>query len=285
MYFILYKKHLTIIIAFLVLLLTGCEIPKRFVEENVKLHLKNYGINNYKILGAENDGERGSSKYGYVEINKPYHVNVTLAFDRETNQFISDESDDVYLELFKKAYIQQHPEVLKVSNQIIKKYHLMDKPGTVEREKYKPLKNYYLDFNIEKEQKKRLIDELRKKKKIETISLLPSLTSEEDKSPYPLKNESVINFHYQFNIYKNKNTIPKASDILNDFKESKVLNEGKYFLNVQVVSYEPDSATYLDEDYPENNILFVVGNDGEFREIRTLKRSGWLKYNEVPLTE
>lgn len=97
-----------------------------------------------------------------------------------------------------------------------------------------------------------------------------------------MNNESVINFHYIFNVYENNNTIPKASDILNDFKESKVLCEGKYFLNIQVVSYKQNSVTYLGEDYPENNILFVVGKDGEFRDIRTLKRTGWLKYTVVP---
>lgn len=108
---------------------------------------------------------------------------------------------------------------------------------------------------ILKKIKKRLIDDLRKKEKIDTNSLLPSLTSDENESLYPLNNESVINFHYKFNVYKNNNTIPKASDILNDFKESKVLCEGKYFLNIQVVSYEQNSVTYLGEDYPENNIL------------------------------
>jgi len=61
-----------------------------------------------------------------------------------------------------------------------------------------------------------------------------------------------------------------------------VLCEGKYFLNIQVVSYKQNSVTYLGEDYPENNILFVVGKDGEFRDIRTLKRTGWLKYTVVP---
>ncbi|MCL1702672.1 hypothetical protein [Lysinibacillus sp. Bpr_S20] len=272
MYFKLFKKNLAIIIAFLLLLLMGCEIPKKDVEENVKNHLENYGIKDYNILSAKNDGERGESKYGYVEIYKPYHVNLKLAFNRGTNQFIPDESDDVYLQLFKEAYIQQHPELIKASNQIIEKYHLMDGPS----------KNYYLDFNIEKDQKKRLIDDLRKKEKIDTNSLLPSLTSDENESLYPLNNESVINFHYIFNVYENNNTIPKASDILNDFKESKVLCEGKYFLNIQVVSYKQNSVTSLGEDYPENNILFVVGKDGKFRDIRTLKRTGWLKYTVVP---
>ncbi|KKZ90866.1 hypothetical protein B4147_0229 [Bacillus wiedmannii] len=272
MYFKLLKKNLAIIIAFLLLLLTGCEIPEEYVERNVKKHLENYGIKNYNILSAKNDGERGISKSGYVEIYKPYHVNLTLAFDQETNQFIPDKSDDVYLKLFKEAYIQQHPELIKVSNQIIGKYHLMDTS----------LKNDYLDFNIEKDQKIRLIDDLRKKEKIDTNSLLPSLTKDENESLYPLNNESVINFHYKFNVYENNNTIPKASDILNDFKESKVLGEGKYFLNIQVVSYKQDSVTYLGEDYPENNILFVVGKDGEFRDIRTLKRTGWRKYTVVP---
>ncbi|WP_342443362.1 hypothetical protein MHB65_10235 [Lysinibacillus sp. FSL K6-0075] len=276
MYFKLFKKNLAILIAFLLLLLTGCEIPKKFVEENVENHLENYGIKDYNILSAKNDGELGESKYGYVEIYKPYHVNLRLAFSRETNQFIPKYSDDVYLQLFKEAYIQQHPELIKVSNQIIEKYHLMDEPSG------ESSKNYYLAFNIEKGQKERLIEDLRKNEKIDTDSLLPSLTSEENESLYPLKKESVINFHYKFNIYENNNTIPKASDILNDFKESKVLGEGKYFLNVQVVSYEQNSVSYLDEDYPENNILFEVGKDGEFRDIRTLKRTGWLEYTVVP---
>ncbi|MEA0565372.1 hypothetical protein [Lysinibacillus irui] len=47
-------------------------------------------------------------------------LNLTLAFNRETNQFIPNESDDVYLQLFKEAYIQQHPELIEASNQIIK---------------------------------------------------------------------------------------------------------------------------------------------------------------------
>ena len=285
MYFKLFKKHLTIIIAISVLMLTGCEISKRYVEKNVKLHLNNYGINNYKILGAENDGERGSSNYGYIKINEPYQVNVRLAFDRETNQFISDESDDVYLELFKKAYILQNPEVLKTSNQVIKKYHLMNKPGEVDQGKYNPLNDYYLDFSIQKDQENRLISEFRKDQNIDTTSLLPSLIGEENKSPYPLNNEAVINFHYQFNLYKNKNNIPKVSEILNDFKESKVLTEGKYFINVEVVSVDQESSTYLSEDYPENNILFVVDKDRNFKELRTLKRNGCLKYNEVSISD
>ena len=40
--------------------------------------------------------------------------------ERNTLKILKDESDDIYFEQFKGAYIEQHPEVIQVMKQIIK---------------------------------------------------------------------------------------------------------------------------------------------------------------------
>lgn len=40
--------------------------------------------------------------------------------ERDTLKILKDDSDDIYLEQFKGAYIEQHPEVVQVMEGIIK---------------------------------------------------------------------------------------------------------------------------------------------------------------------
>ncbi len=44
-------------------------------------------------------------------------------------KILNDDSDDIYFEQFKGAYIEQHPEVVQVIEQIIKKYGLVKYPN------------------------------------------------------------------------------------------------------------------------------------------------------------
>lgn len=49
--------------------------------------------------------------------------------EKDTLKILKDDSDDIYLEQFKGAYIEQHPEVVQVMKQIIKKYGLVKYPN------------------------------------------------------------------------------------------------------------------------------------------------------------
>ena len=105
-----------------VVLLSAC-FSEKDLEQPVKDYLsKEYGIKeDIKILSTDNNWLEGIDHQTFVEIEKPYLTKVYLMIERDTLAINEIDSDDIFLEIFKGAYVEQHKDVVKSSQQGDKK--------------------------------------------------------------------------------------------------------------------------------------------------------------------
>lgn len=101
------------------LILSGCYFSKDKLNQPIQEYLKtNYGIQEeFSVIQTDNNWFGGIGHQTYVEMKKPYRAYPFLMIERDTLKILKDDSDDIYLEQFKGAYIEQHPEVVQVIEQ------------------------------------------------------------------------------------------------------------------------------------------------------------------------
>ncbi|HDX9613674.1 hypothetical protein SAMN04487767_10112 [Bacillus wiedmannii] len=250
-------------------LLNGCSTDTKLFEKPIGDYLsENYGIKNgdFKILSA--DSALGISDHNtYVEIKKPYHTVAYFIVNSESHyEVVKNESDDVFLEIFKGAYVEQHRDVLKQSDKMIKKYNLLSESPT-EYHKGKHNFYYYLHINIDEQQEKELVENFKRDQKINTDNIMKML---KDSTPRDHANYTgVINFRYYYNTYKNSETIPNAQDIMDDFEKSHVLTEGIYNIAVKTIYSSPKETEETMDDRRNNNVMFTVDKQGKFEILKT----------------
>ncbi|WP_028401039.1 hypothetical protein [Ectobacillus panaciterrae] len=260
-----------ILVSTLILILSGC-FSKDDLNQPIQEYLKtNYGIQDeFSVIQTDNNWLEGIDHQTYVEIKKPYRAYPFLMIDRDTLKVIKDHSDDIYLEQFKGAYIEQHPEVVQVIEQIIKKYGLVKYPNKFVPEENGPIYMFpYDNIGVNVNNSQELLDDFKKTQKIDTTELLPTLI------PSDLRNKNrngmylgVVNFLFEFDMNKNKHPIPKAKDLIEDFQKSGVLTKGIYSIDMRVDDSNPDH--FVGWEY--NNIaLFEVDGNGEYTIIATPK--------------
>ncbi|MGW5984164.1 hypothetical protein ACWFOP_28240 [Bacillus mycoides] len=252
------------------LILSGCYFPKDQLNQPIQEYLKtNYGIQDeFSVIRTSNNWFNGIDHHTYVEMKKPYHTYPYLTIERGTLKILEDHSDDIYLEQFKGAYIEQHPEVVQVMKQVIKKYGIIKYPDKVDPEENGPIRIFPYDnieFNINNSQE--LLDDFKKTQKIDTTGLLPTLIPSDPKSEkYNSRHEGVVNFLFRFDMNKNKHPIPKAKDLIEDFQKSGVLTKGIYNIDMFVDDSNPDH--FVGWEY--NNVaLFEVDENGKYTVIAT----------------
>ena len=251
------------------LILSGCYFPKDQLNQPIQEYLKtNYGIQGeFSVIRTDNNFN-GIGHQTYVEMKKPYRTYPFLMIEKDTFKILENESDDIYFEQFKGAYIEQHPEVVQVMKQIIKKYGLVKYPDKADPEENGPIRIFPYDnieFNINNSQE--LLNDFKKTQKIDTTGLLPTLIPSDPKSEkYNSRHEGVVNFLFRFDMNKNKHPIPKAKDLIEDFQKSGVLTKGIYNIDMFV----DDSNHYVGWEY--NNVaLFEVDENGKYTIIATPK--------------
>ncbi|PFN27600.1 hypothetical protein [Bacillus cereus] len=254
------------------LILSGCYFPKDKLNQPIQEYLKtNYGIQGeFSVIQTDNNWFGGIGHQTYVEIKKPYRAYPFLMIERDTLKILKDDSDDVYLEQFKGAYIEQHPEVVQVMKQIIKKYGLVKYSDKVVLEGHNPIRIFPYDnikLNINNSQE--LLGDFKKTQKIDTTGLLPTLIpSDPRRENYNIRYVGVVNFQFEFDMNKNKHPIPKAKDLIEDFKKSGVLTKGIYNIDMLVDDSNPDH--FVGWEY--NNVaLFEVDENGKYTIIATPK--------------
>jgi len=233
------------------LFLSGCRIPKSKVEQPLKEYLKSeFNINDgYKILVTENDGEAGFNNYAYVELNKPYRTYLRLAIDRESNLVNPKESDQVYLELFKGAYIEQHPEVINEMKRISKQYgyvKFQSKAVIGSEEEGVSFPYPYENIELNMKYSPEMIEGIKKTKQIDTKTLLPTLKPKDARN-FNLSYLGVVNFFFKFNIDQSKMAVPQAKEIVSLFQKSGVLTEGVYNIEVSVANIPSYALFKVDE--------------------------------------
>ncbi|PEA54143.1 hypothetical protein CON64_14940 [Bacillus pseudomycoides] len=262
-----------------ILILSGCYFPKdNFSKDNlnqpIQEYLKtNYGIQSgFSVIQTDNNWFEGIDHQTYVEIKKPYRAYPFLMIQRDTLKILKDESNDIYFEQFKGAYIEQHPEVVQVIKQIIKKYGLVKYPDKVVLEGNNPIHIFPYDnieLNINNSQE--LLDDFKKTQKIDTTELLPTLIPSDplSKKYNSRRYVGVVNFLFEFDMNKNKHSIPKAKDLIEDFQKSGVLTKGIY--NIDMSVDDSNSDHFVGSEY--NNVaLFEVDGKGEYTIIANPKR-------------
>jgi len=254
-----------------ILILSGC-FSKDDLNQPIQEYLKtNYGIQGeFSVIQTTNNWFEGIDHETYVEMKKPYRAYPSLMIERDTLKILEDDSDDIYLEQFKGAYIEQHPEVVQVMKQIIKKYGLVKYPNKAVPEENGPIRIFPYDnieLNINNSQE--LLDNFKKTQKIDTTGFLPILIpSDPRRENYNSRYVGVVNFQFDFDMNKNKHPIPKAKDLIEDFQKSGVLTKGIYNIDMLVDDSNPDH--FVGWEY--NNVaLFEVDENGEYTIIATPK--------------
>ncbi|MEJ9255618.1 hypothetical protein [Bacillus wiedmannii] len=254
------------------LILSGCYFPKDQLNQPIQEYLKtNYGIQDeFSVIRTDNNWLNGIDHQTYIEIKKPYRAYSFLMIERDTLKILEDDSDNIYLEQFTGAYIEQHPEVVQVMKQIIKKYGLVKYPNEAVPEKNGPIRIFPYDnieLNISNSQE--LLDDFKKTQKIDTTGLLPILIpSDPRRENYNSRYVGVVNFLFEFDMNKNKHPIPKAKDLIEDFQKSGVLTKGIYNIDMLVDDSNPDH--FVGWEY--NNVaLFEVDENGKYTIIANPK--------------
>ncbi|PHG74791.1 hypothetical protein [Bacillus wiedmannii] len=249
-----------------ILILSGCfsSFSKDDLNQPIQEYLKtNYGIQGgFSVVETDNTFN-GIGHQTYVEMKKPYRTYPFLMIEKYTFKILEDESDDIYLEQFKGAYIEQHPEVVQVIEQIIKKYGLVKYPNkfiSVENGPVYVFPYDNLEFNIIYSQE--LLNDFKKTQKIDTTKLLPTLIpSDPRRENYNVRYLGVVNFLFKFDMSK---TIPKAQDLIEDFQKSGVLTKGIY--NIDMLVDDSNGGS----EY--NNVaLFEVDENGKYTIIASPK--------------
>lgn len=260
-----------ILVSTSILILSGC-FSKDDLNQPIQEYLKtNYGIQDeFSVIQTDNNWFEGIDHQTYIEIKKPYRAYPFLMIERDTLKILKDDSDDIYLEQFKGAYIEQHPEVVQVIKQIIKKYGLVKYPNKVVLDGNNPIYIFPYDnieLNINNSQE--LLDDFKKTQKIDTTGLLPTLIpSDPRRENYNSRYVGVVNFLFEFDMNKNKHLIPKAKDLIEDFQKSGVLPKGIYNIDMLVDDSNPDH--YVGWEY--NNVaLFEIDENGKYTIIATPK--------------
>lgn len=247
-------------------LLSGCVDNTKLVEKPIGDYLsENYGIKNedFKILSAYS-GLGVSDLQTYVEIKKPYHTLAFFIVNKESSEIDKNSSDDVFLEIFKGAYVEQHRDVLKQSDKIIKKYNLLSEFSF---NKKNPNFYYYLHVDIDEQQEKQLIENFKHEQKLNTDNIMKMLKNSKPREPADYI--GVINFNYYYNTYKNSETVPNAQSIMDDFEKSHVLTEGIYKIAVQTMYSSPNQTSIGGTDSRNNSVMFTVDEQGKFEILKT----------------
>ncbi|PEA52724.1 hypothetical protein CON64_22120 [Bacillus pseudomycoides] len=251
------------------LILSGCYFPKDKLNQPIQEYLKtNYGIQGeFSVIQTDNTFA-GIGHQTYVEMKKPYRTYPFLMIEKDTLKILEDYSDDIYLEQFKGAYIEQHPEVVQVMKQIIKKYGLVKYPNKAAPEENGPIYMFpYDNIGLNVNNYQELLDDFKKTQKIDTTELLTKLIPSDGRNEKRNGNYlGVVNFRFEFDMNKNKHPIPKAKDLIEDFQKSGVLTKGIYSIYMNV----DDSNHYVGSEY-SNVALFEVDENGKYTIIATPK--------------
>lgn len=253
----------------LLFLLSAC-FSKKDLEQPVKDYFKKeYGINDgVRILSTDNNWFEGIDHQTYVELEKPYYTTVYLMIKRDTYVIDEIDSDDIFLEIFKGAYVAQHKNVIKHSEKMIKKYNFMSE-SPWEYDEGKQNFYYYLTINMNEKQEKDLRKRFKTTQTLHTKEIVPKLNRNESESNSNLL--GVVNMTFLFNTYKNRTEVPRAQSIVDDFEDSHVLTEGIYNIAVNTIEASDHEISQTYEDERNTNVLFRVDELGRFKVIEPLK--------------
>ncbi|MCL6572910.1 MAG: hypothetical protein K6T88_14700 [Bacillus sp. (in: Bacteria)] len=262
------------LVALIFLLFTGCATDsqkKSELSNNIPIYLEeNFGIkDSVNILYAENNVLRGEGNVIF-KINKPNPSIIRSGIMNDTMNIAPSLNESVYSELFKGAFIAEHPNVIKATKKIIKDYSLIkEEVGTDIPKEYRD-QTYYLYTMFDESQVTELIRKLKQEKTLQTDTILPTLKKiaiNED----PLSWRGNINFRFTMDVIKldKLNKIPRASSIMKSYESARVLPEGNYCINIDSMVVDKTGTT-LGYDKRNSAVIFDVDNSGQFHVIKQI---------------
>lgn len=243
-------------------LLNGCVMEKDLKEPLDQYMEKTYGIksDDYHFLKWDNNWLAGVAHQTAIEIEKPYETTAFISLERDTYKV---ESEEVYTELVKGAYVQQYPGVFSFSEKIIKKYGFMEK-SPVQYDEIKKNFYYYMDVRTGEAIKERLTTQFKDTQRIDLDQLLPDYAeSNEDE-------ENIrVHFAFYYNTHDKNDKIPNAKNLVQDYEKSEVLAEGLYSIGVRTIDSK-DGGYSVGVDKRNSTVLFRVDSGGGFRDTQEL---------------
>ncbi|KZZ84368.1 hypothetical protein [Bacillus sp. SJS] len=255
-----------LLIALLTVVMSGCMNEgdlKRPLDQYLK---ESYGIKSedYHFLTWDNNWFEGIEHQTAIEIEKPYVTTVYISMERDTYKV---ESERVYPELVKGAFINQHPEVLTLSEKMIDQYGFLKKSPTG----YHEMKDnfyYYLNVNVGENIKNKLAEDFKKTQKIQTEQLLPAyMKSSENTDEEP---DSIrVNFAFYYNTQNRSDAIPSAENLVKDYEKGGVLPQGLYSIGVKTIN-SSDGGYSVGVDSRNSTVMFRVDSNGAFQDVRVL---------------
>ena len=268
-------KKVRFILLFLTLLIVsaGC-VKESDLKKPIQQYIsQEYGLNeDFKFLTWDDNWLEGIDHQTAIELKKPYHTTVFISLARDTFEIIDENSDDVYEELFKGAYIKQHPMVMSELNHLVKTFNFLKKSPD-EYDKTKGNFFYFLNTNIATDQETKLVKQFKAVHSIDTAKLIPSLKPNPDSGSQFWSLSGVINFDFYFNTKSEDDAVPKAQDVLEEIKKSNVLTEGLYCIEVVTVRSE-DGLISIGVDSRNSGVQFRVDANGEIKDIKVLTNDG-----------
>ncbi|WP_053598182.1 hypothetical protein [Bacillus sp. FJAT-18017] len=249
----------------------GCVggVNERDLKKPVEQYLsEEYGLNEeFKFLTWDDNWFEGIDHQTAIEIKKPYHTTIFITLIRDTFEIDEQHSDSVYSELFKGAYIQQNPKVTSELDRIIKKFDFLEESP----DEYDELKGnfyYYINANIAEELEQQLAKQFKSQKTINTNELLPILKPNPDPTGM-WSNFGVINFNFYFKTTNEEAAVPQAEEVLEEFKNSNVLTEGLYSIEIIAILTKGD-LTSIGDDPRNSGVQFRVDAKGNIKDIELL---------------
>lgn len=272
-----FKKIIQIIlVSTSILILSGCfptdlskDLSNNFSKDDMKRPIQEYLRENFGLTGdihiisATNFALAGTDHEVYFEIYKPYHAFVNLFVSRDTLKVLPAEKREVYLALFKAAYIKQHPEIIQFSNELIRKYNLVGpiqyvKKDIGEENKVNVEDLYYLEMNFGgNTQISKLVNSFKKKQSIDTSQTLPTIIKHEPEEY--IGRIGIVNFIYEYVITDNTKKAPQSKELVDEFKKSKLLKKGLYNVEIQAI----DKEEFHDDEH-SSFTLFRVDDKGNY---------------------
>ena len=261
-----------IIVGTLTITLSGC-VSKEDVQKPIYNYLNtNYGLSDkFTVIDTDDNWFEGVEHQTHIEIEEPYRSYAYLQLERDSLKILEDESDDIFLELFKGAYIEQHPEIIKEMKHLVKQYGFTKVPNKVVIDSGSTTFPYpYENIELNLVYWDEMVDEFKKTKTINTNELIPTFQPTDPRNTNS-RYMGVVNFLFEYDLNKNghKNSkVPKAKDIAKEFQKSGVLTEGIYNIEILVVDYGEE---YSSIDELDTYALFKVDRNKDYTIIATPK--------------
>jgi hypothetical protein len=246
----------------LVVLLSGCFSKNDLKKPIGDVLLNQYGIEDFKILSTTNNWFEGVSHDTVIEIEKPYYTISHFLVERNTNELYEE---TIFEDILKGAFVTQFPDIIRLSDEIIKKYNFLEKAPQFSRDETTSF-HYYLNFHLQEQQKQQLAQSLIEKQAIDLSAVIPTLIREKPGDGVNLDYQAPVNLIYYFNLANQTGDVPQAAIVAEQFQQSGLLPAGIYHVMIRTVFFDETTISF-EGGGPDSSVVFEIDGDGNVTEL------------------